>query len=126
MVVSLRKSTELFRKITTVVVAASFILLSQLADCMVMSTDQQTMECCRTMPCSPANHQHDCCKKMVSAQTLGVLPMPHVPVIAPLAITVKPLPIAEASRLKEIFWPGIDPPQHSPPDLYTLYASLLI
>ena len=115
----------MFRKITSLVVAASFILLAQFADCMAMSADQQTMKCCHTMPCSPANHSHDCCKKMVSTQTASVLPI-HVPLSAPLEIAVEPLPIAEMARLTEIFWPGIDPPQHSPPDLYTLYASLLI
>jgi hypothetical protein len=126
MAISLRKSTGLmFRKIITVVAAASFLLLAQFADCMAMSADQQTMKCCHTMPCSPANHKHDCCKKMVSAQP-SVLPIAHVPLSAPLVIAVEPLPIAEIARLTEIFWPGIDPPQHSPPDLYTLYASLLI
>lgn len=116
----------MFRKITTLVVAATFILLAQFADCMAMSADQQTMKCCRTMPCSPANRAHDCCKKMVSAHSPSVLPIPHVLLSAPLAIAVEPLPVAEVTRLTEIFWPGIDPPQHSPPDLYTLYASLLI
>jgi hypothetical protein len=114
----------MFRKITSLVAAASFVLLMQFADCMAMSADQQTMKCCRTMPCSPANHKHDCCKKMVSAQTPGVLPI-HIPFSAPVAIAAEPLPIAEMSRPTVIFWPTIAPPQHSPP-LYTLYASLLI
>jgi hypothetical protein len=26
----------------------------------------------------------------------------------------------------QVAWPGIDPPQHSPPPLYIVYASLLI
>jgi hypothetical protein len=123
---SRKRAGLMFRKITSLVVAVSFILLIQVADCMAMSADQQTMKCCRTMPCSPANHTHDCCKKMVTSQTPSVLPIAHIPLSAPLAIALEPLPIAQITRLTEIFWPGIDPPQHSPPDLYTLYASLLI
>jgi hypothetical protein len=115
----------MFRKITSLVAAASFLLLMQVADCMAMSADQQTMKCCRTMPCSPANHSHDCCKKMVSAQAPSVLPAVHGPLSAPAAITAEPVLIAEMSRPVVIFWPAIAPPQHSPP-LYTLYASLLI
>jgi hypothetical protein len=114
----------MFRKITSLVAAASFLLLMQFADCMAMSADQQTMKCCRTMPCSPANHSHDCCKKMVT-QTPSVLPIAHVPLSAPIAIAIEALPIAEMSGPTAIFWPTIAPPQHSPP-LYTLYASLLI
>jgi len=115
----------MFRKITSLVAAASFILLMQVVDCMAMSADQQTMRCCRTMRCSPANHSHDCCKKMVSTQTPSVLPIVQVPLSAPVAIAADALPIADMSRLTVIFWPTIAPPQHSPP-LYTLYASLLI
>jgi hypothetical protein len=114
----------MFRKITSLVAAASFLLLVQVADCMA-SADQQTMECCRTMPCSPTNHSHDCCKKMVSAQTLIVLPLTHVPLNAPVAVTAEPLPIVKYRQTSELFWPRFEPPQHSPP-LYRLYASLLI
>jgi hypothetical protein len=117
----------MFRKITSLVVAVSFILLMQVADCMAMSTDQQTMKCCRTMPCSPTNRTHDCCKKMVVAtQTPSVLPVAHVPLSSPLAIAVEPVPLAQITRLTEMIWPVIVPPQHSPPDLYTLYGSFLI
>jgi hypothetical protein len=115
----------MFRKITSFVAAVSFVLLMQVADCMAMSADQQTMKCCHTMPCSPANHSHDCCKKMISAQAPSVLPIVHVALSAPVAIAADALPIAEMSRPAVIFWPTIAPPEHSPP-LYTLYASLLI
>jgi hypothetical protein len=127
MTVSLGKSVGLmFRKITSLLVAVSFILLAQFADCMAMPTDQQSMKCCQSMPCSPANRTHDCCKKMVSAQTPNVLPIVHAPVSTPLILAVEPMPIAEISRLTEIFWPPLTPPQHSPPDLHTLYGSFLI
>jgi hypothetical protein len=113
----------MFRKITSLMAAASFILLVQVADCMT-SADQQTMKCCRTMPCSPSNRSHDCCKKMVSGQTLIVLPLTHV-LSAPLAIAAEAPPIVQDRQTTELFWPRFEPPQHSPP-FYTLYASLLI
>ena len=116
----------MFRKITSFLVAVSVLLMMQFAECQAMSVDQQTMKCCKTMPCDPANHKNDCCKKMVSAQTACLLPGLHVPLTAPIAIALEPLPIAEVSRATKIFWPVVAPPQHSPPDLYTLYASFLI
>jgi len=111
----------------SLVVAVSFMLLMQVTDCMAMSANQQTAECCRTMPCSSANRTHDCCRQMVSSQqTQSVLPVAHVPLDAPLVIAVEPVSIAQITRLPEIFWPRTEATQHSPPDLYTLYASLLI
>jgi hypothetical protein len=116
----------MFRKITTFVVALSVLLLLQFADCYASSLDQQSMQCCHHMPCNPANKAHDCCKKMVSAQAPNVLPIVHVPLSTPLVIAIEPLPISEISKRTEIFWPPLAPPQHSPPDLYTLYGSFLI
>lgn len=117
----------MFRKITSLVVAASFLLLVQFADCMAMSADQQMMHCCRTMPCNPANSAHDCCKKMVSTQTPSALPIVYnAPLVAPLPVAINPHPIAETIVVAESFWPRIEAPQHSPPDIYILYASLLI
>jgi hypothetical protein len=78
------------------------------------------------MPCDPANHKNDCCKKMVSPQTASVLPGPHIPLSAPLAVPTDPPPVADTLSAAEIFWPRIEPPQHSPPNLYIVYASLLI
>jgi hypothetical protein len=115
----------MFRKITSLVAAASFILLTQFADCIAMSADQQTMECCRTMSCGPANHSHDCCQKMVSAPSLSVLLISHTSFSPPLPIAAEAFPIAPTGGITSIFRPRLEPPQHSPP-LYTLYASLLI
>jgi hypothetical protein len=116
----------MFRKITSFLVAVSVLLVMQFAECQAMSADQQTMKCCRTMPCDPANHKQDCCKKMVSAQTASVLPSPHVPLVAPFALPADPLPVGDVLRTTEIFWLRIEFPQHSPPNLYIVYASLLI
>lgn len=116
----------MFRKITSFLAAVSVLLVMQFAECQAMSADQQTMKCCRTMPCNPANHKHDCCKHMVSPQMASVLPNPHVPLSIPLAVPAGPLPVAAVVRSPEVFWPTIDAPQHAPPDLYIAFASLLI
>ena len=116
----------MFRKITSFVVAVSVLLLLQFADCYAMSLDQKSMQCCRNMPCNPANKAHDCCKHMVSPQAPSALPIVHAPFVAPAAIAVDWVPLAEGERRARVASPGIDPPQHPPPDLYIIYASLLI
>lgn len=116
----------MFRKITTFVVALSVLLLLQFADCYAMSLDQNSMQCCRHMPCNPANKAHDCCKHMVSAQAPSALPVIHAPFVAPVAIAVDWVPLADVEQPAQVASPGNDPPQHSPPDLYIVYAALLI
>jgi hypothetical protein len=96
----------MFRKITSFLVAVSVALGMQLSECQAMSLYQQAMKYCRTMPCHPANHKHDCCTNMVSAQTESV--QPHVP----LAVPAGPMPVTEIVRAPEIFWPKMDAPQH--------------
>jgi hypothetical protein len=123
---SVKGTGLMFRKITSFIVATSVLLLLQFADCYAMSLDQQSMQCCHHMPCNPANKAHDCCKAMVSAQTPNALPVVHAPFVAPLAIAIDWVPLAEVERTTEVAWSGIDPPQHSPPHLYIVYASLLI
>ncbi|MGH9732335.1 MAG: hypothetical protein ACRD4A_11590, partial [Candidatus Acidiferrales bacterium] len=70
------------------VLAAAALLLLQFGDCMsAMSLNQQSMECCASMPCTPANHSHGCCKNMVSAQTPNFLPAVHASLHAPAVAT---------------------------------------
>ena len=109
------------------VLAVVALLGLQLVDCMsAMTQDQQSMKCCGSMPCDPSNQSHDCCKRMVSSQSPNVLPVAHVtlhgPVLVVTDILASPqaMPYPEASRL------DFEAPQHSPPELYTLHASLLI
>ena len=116
----------MFRKITSFVVAVSVMLLLQFADCYAMSLDQQSMQCCHHMPCNPANKAHDCCKNMVTAQAPSAVPVAHTPFIAPLAIAVDWVPLVEVEETAQAVSPGVDPPQHSPPNLYIVYAALLI
>jgi hypothetical protein len=115
------------RKRLLIFVAMVALLGLQFADCLSgMTQDQQSMQCCGSMHCDPSNQSHDCCKGMVSAQSPNVLPVAHVTLHAPvMAVTdilasPKATPYTEASRL------DFEAPQHSPPELYTLHASLLI
>lgn len=84
------------------------------------------MQCCGSMPCDPSNQTHDCCKGMISAQSPNILPVSHVTLHAPVMVaadvvfTPQVTPYALVSRLE------VAVPQHSPPELYTLHASLLI
>jgi hypothetical protein len=43
-----------------------------------------------------------------------------------MAIAVDWVPLAEVEQAAQAALPGVDPPQHSPPDFYIVYASLLI
>lgn len=116
----------MFRKITSFVMAVSVLLLLQFADCDATSLDQKSMQCCHQMPCNPANKAHDCCKHMVSAQAPSAVPAVHTAFVAPPAIADDWVPLAEVERTAQVAWPGIDPPQHSPPSFYIIYAALLI
>jgi hypothetical protein len=109
------------------VLAAGALLLFQFSDCMsAMTLDQQSMQCCGSMPCTPANHSHGCCKNMVSAQTPNMLPAPHVFLHGPNRATVEYSGTLKIVRSIPTPAVAIDAQQHSPPELYTLHASLLI
>jgi hypothetical protein len=110
-----------------IVVALVVSLGLQFADCAsAMTQDQQSMQCCGSMPCDPSNQSRDCCKGMVSSQSPSVLPVAHVTLHVPMMVVTDVLaspqttPYAEVSRL------DFEAPQHSPPELYTLHSSLLI
>src|SRR6267142_2565472 len=110
-----------------VVVAALALLGLQFVDCMsAMTQDQQSMQCCGSMPCSPANQTHDCCKGMVSAQSPNVLPVAHVTLSAPVIVVTDMLASPQVGSYPIVSRLGFEAPQHSPPELYTLYVSLLI
>ena len=108
--------------------AAGALLLLQFGDCMsAMTLDPQSMQCCHTMPCTPANHSHGCCKDMVSAQT----PNNMLPA-APVSLHGPTVAVLQYPGMHEIVRSILAPPvvveaqEHSPPELYTLHASLLI
>jgi hypothetical protein len=51
-------------------------LASYAFDCLAMSTPEQAMQCCDSMPCSSHGHQHsqECCKTMPSMHPPFVQP----------------------------------------------------
>lgn len=109
------------------VLAMAALLLLQGSSCLSGQTmDQQAMRCCRTMPCTPANHGQDCCKNLAASQPSSILPAHHAALHAPFTATIDyPLLSAISRHAREPF-AAIVAQQHSPPDLYTLHASLLI
>ena len=115
------------RKRLIIVVAMVALLGLQFADCMsAMTQDQQSMKCCGSMPCDPSNQSHDCCKGMVSSQSPSVLPVANVTFHAPVIVAVDFLPSPQATQQMEASRLEFEAPRHSPPELCTLYASLLI
>ena len=118
---------EMVRKSTFVMLALLAILLLQFADCMsAMTQDQQSMQCCGSMPCDPSNQTHDCCKSMVSSQSPSVLPTAHVSLHAPVLFVADVLPSPLVLELSDGTRTDFVAPQHSPPELYTLHSSFLI
>src|SRR6266849_3715770 len=115
------------RKTTFLVVSIVALLGLQFADCMsAMTQDQQSMQCCGSMPCDPSNQSHDCCKSMASSQSPSVLPVAHVTLHPPVLDVADVLSAPQVSELSEASRTEFAAPQHSPPELYTLHSSLLI
>ncbi|HWT87272.1 MAG TPA: hypothetical protein VN454_00615 [Candidatus Angelobacter sp.] len=114
-------------KTLLMVVALTALLGLQFADCMsAMTMDQQSMQCCGSMPCDPSNQSHDCCKSMASSQSPSLLPVAHVTLHPPVMDVADTLPTPQVLDLSEAPRAEFAAPQHSPPELYTLHSSLLI
>src|SRR5260370_13132485 len=99
-----------------IVVALVALLGLQFADCMsAMTQDQQSMQCCGSMPCDPSNQNHDCCKGMVTSQSPSVLPVVNMTLHAPVMVAAEMLAsphivtYSEGSRL------GFEARPDSPP-----------
>jgi hypothetical protein len=117
----------MIRRMTFLVLALTAVFALQFADCLSpMSADQQTMQCCGSMPCNPTNQSHDCCKTMVSSQSPSVLPAEHSVLNVPVAAVADHISAPEVLVFTEVSLSRFEAPQHSPPDLYTLHSSLLI
>jgi|SRR5882762_7530716 len=115
------------RKRILIVLALVALLGLQFADCAsAMTQNQQSMQCCGSMPCDPSNQSHDCCKGMVSSQSPSVLPVVNVTLHAPVMVVTDVLASPEATPYAEVSRLNFEAPQHSPPELYTLHSSLLI
>jgi len=106
---------------------AAFLLAATALDCLAQGQiGDEAMACCRSMPCTPANQSHDCCKTMVSGRTPSVLPTARTSLHAPPVAVVGHAPMLEVASLIPVLTPPVEPQQHSPPELYTLHLSLLI
>jgi len=115
------------RRTTLLGLAVVSVLFLQFADCMsAMTLDQQSMQCCGSMPCEPSNQHHDCCKSMVSSQSPSVLPAAHISLHPPVMFVADVLRSPLAPQLLEATRADLAAPQHSPPELYTLHSSFLI
>jgi len=115
------------RKRLLIVLAIAGLLGLQFADCLsAMTQDPQSMQCCGSMPCDPSNQSHDCCKGMVSAQSPNVLPVSQVTLYAPVMVVANVLVSPQLTPYTQMSRFEFAAPQHSPPELYTLLASLLI
>ena len=115
------------RKSLLITIAMVALLGLQFTDCMsAMTQDQQSMQCCGSMPCHPSNQNHDCCKSMTSPQPPSVLPATHVSLHAPVMFAVDVLPSPLVLEFSDATRTDFVVPQHSPPELYTLHSSFLI
>jgi len=115
------------RKSLPIIVAMVALLGLQFADCMSAATrDPQSMQCCGSMPCDPSNQSHDCCKSMASPEAPSVLPVSHVTLHFPVLDTADFLATPQVPTYIQVSRFEFAAPQHSPPELYTIYASLLI
>ena len=107
--------------------AMGAMLALQVADCTsAMTPDRQSMQCCGSMPCSPANKLQGCCKTMNSAPALGVVVKARVSVNAPPVVAVRYASKTEFVRRTSISPARVEVQQDSPVELYTLHATLLI
>jgi hypothetical protein len=121
------KSRKMLRKSTFVLSALVAILLLQFADCMsAMPQDQQTMQCCGSMPCDRSNQSHECCKTMVSSQSPSVLPASHITLHPPAMMVAGVLAPQAALAFSHTVHSDFAVPEYSPPELYTLHSSFLI
>jgi hypothetical protein len=117
----------MIRRVTLLVLALAALFASQFADCLSpLSADQQTMQCCGSMPCNPTNQSHDCCKTMVSANASNVLPAQHAALSVPVTAAVDHFSTPEVRIFTQVSRLSFETPQHSPPELYTLHSCLLI
>jgi hypothetical protein len=117
----------MMRRLTALVLALTALFVLQFADCLaLMSADQQTMQCCGSMPCNPANQAHDCCKTMISSQSPSVRPAQQTALSLPAADVLVRLSAPEVIVIAKFSPSRFEAPQHSPPELYTLHSSLLI
>ncbi|SRR6266849_4509951 len=104
---------------------AAFLLL--FADCMPVATaGEQAAKCCASTPCSPATKMESCCETPLSGHAPSVMVKARVSMAAPIPEITGRVSSLQIERYKPERPVVADVPLFSPPDLYTLHASLLI
>jgi hypothetical protein len=87
-------------------------------DCSAMTTPEQAMQCCNSMPCSrQGHHGQDCCKTMPAMRAPFVQPsvgrgVSHAPAVATLPAFSESSVLGSCARIVTA-----DP--HAPPILYS-------
>jgi hypothetical protein len=114
-------------RVTLLVLALTALFTLQFTGCVSpVSADQETMQCCGTMPCNPTNQSHDCCKSMVSSNASSMVPAQRVALRLPDPEVSDHFAIPEIPLVADVFQPQFEASEHAPPELYTLHFSLLI
>src|SRR6266851_3180040 len=99
------------RRTTFLVLSLIAVLFLPFADCMSpMTQDQQSMQCCGSMPCDPSNQSHDCCKTMVSSQSASALPVAHASLFFPNLIPPSPVQLQHWPLSFSVSIFSFDPP----------------
>ena len=111
-----------------ILIAAVAILFLQVQSCMSdPMSNQQDMQCCKSMHCTTMSKTQGCCKDMVSPNSPNLLPSQQHSLQVPTVAAVEYLQMPGVVRRTEsLNLDSLDTTQHSPPELYTLHASLLI
>ncbi len=109
----------------TILMAALVVALAAYAfDCGAMTTPEQAMQCCTSMPCAPHGHDgQDCCKSMPSMHAPFVQSAVHGPSHARAVVAVLTTFDGLDITLAEAVTPAMHshgPPQISPTTLLPL------
>ncbi len=80
---------------TILLAALSVALAAYALDCGAMTTAEQAMQCCNSMPCtSPGHHGQDCCQTMAAMHSPFVQPSnAHGNSLAPVVFAVLAAPV---------------------------------
>jgi len=104
------------------------LLLFAAVDCLAEAlVNAQAMDCCGSMPCTPTNQDHDCCRTMVSVNPVYLTTAPTAPLGLPAPTADRVTPVLDLSSFSSAPVHSIAANEHAPPpDLTVLHLSLLI
>src|SRR5271170_5675189 len=112
--------SQMLRRLSFALVALAALFFMQFSDCLSpLFADQQTMDCCGSMPCRPGQGTHECCKVTASAQPFTVLPVRRAALLVPHVAAAPALPRLDARVFKAHRPSRSEAPLDSPPHFYT-------